>query len=224
MAQSYTGPIKAGLGTLIGNAGEYFVVAELLKRGVVAALAPRNNRGFDVLATDGVRSINIRVKTKSPAAQSWVWNAKSDGTIFTFMSDNDLTICVDLGDLSSSAVYYVFKTAELEDSLRKDYESWVATPGNNGKPHNPANPQRRLGNWAPHVELLETAKNRWSLVHQALSRQETARRFGDTTATEKGKESSPEQAKLGGLFPGLDISDEEIEAAKHSVIRKLDDL
>jgi len=31
------GKIKSGLGTLIGNAGEYYVVAELLKRGIIAA-------------------------------------------------------------------------------------------------------------------------------------------------------------------------------------------
>jgi hypothetical protein len=37
--------------SLIGNAGEYYVVAELLKRGVIAALAPRNAPAFDILAT-----------------------------------------------------------------------------------------------------------------------------------------------------------------------------
>jgi hypothetical protein len=36
------GRVKAGEGTLIGNAGEHYVVAELLRRGIVAALAPRN--------------------------------------------------------------------------------------------------------------------------------------------------------------------------------------
>jgi hypothetical protein len=33
------GRIKAGEGSLIGNAGEHYVMAELLKRGIVAALA-----------------------------------------------------------------------------------------------------------------------------------------------------------------------------------------
>ena len=43
------GKIKEGKGTTIGNAGEYLVVGELLKRGVVAVPAPRNNPGFDVV-------------------------------------------------------------------------------------------------------------------------------------------------------------------------------
>ncbi len=53
------GRIKAGEGTLIGNAGEYYVVAELLKRGVLAALAPRNAPAFDILAVKG--SVRYRV-------------------------------------------------------------------------------------------------------------------------------------------------------------------
>jgi len=34
--------MKEGKGTLVGNSGEYFVVAELLKQGIVATLTPRN--------------------------------------------------------------------------------------------------------------------------------------------------------------------------------------
>ena len=44
------GQVKAGKGTLVGNAGEYYVMAELLKRGIIAALAPRNSPSFDILA------------------------------------------------------------------------------------------------------------------------------------------------------------------------------
>jgi hypothetical protein len=39
------GKIKDGLGTLIGNAGEHYVMAELLKRGVITVLAPRYEPG-----------------------------------------------------------------------------------------------------------------------------------------------------------------------------------
>jgi len=45
-----TGPIKTGRGPLIGDAGEHFVVAELLRRGWLAALAPRNSTAFDAPA------------------------------------------------------------------------------------------------------------------------------------------------------------------------------
>ena len=71
-----TGRIKAGEGVLIGNAGEYYVIAELLKRGVVAALTPRNTPAFDVLATKGNRTVRIRVKTKSAQYSIWQWQVK----------------------------------------------------------------------------------------------------------------------------------------------------
>jgi len=79
------GKIKEGKGSTIGNAGVYLVVGELLKRGIIAAPTPRNNPGFDVLATNGTNSLNIRVKAKTTAANSWVWMCRKrdpDKTIF----------------------------------------------------------------------------------------------------------------------------------------------
>ena len=83
------GRIKAGEGALIGNAGEYFVVAELLKRGCIASLTPRNSPGFDILATKGSKTTRIRVKTKTEGCDKWQWNAKKDGSIFRELSENN---------------------------------------------------------------------------------------------------------------------------------------
>jgi len=49
---------------LSGVAGEYFVAAELSRRGYVASLTLRNTRGIDILAsnTDATRSVGIQVK------------------------------------------------------------------------------------------------------------------------------------------------------------------
>ena len=54
---------KEGKGTTIGNAGEYLVVGELLRRGAITALAPGNTPGFNILVTNGIDSMNVRVKT-----------------------------------------------------------------------------------------------------------------------------------------------------------------
>lgn len=51
-----SGKIKAGKGTLIGNAGKYYVIA---------AFAPGNTPSFDILATKNGGTALIRVKTKS---------------------------------------------------------------------------------------------------------------------------------------------------------------
>ena len=56
---------------LTGVAGEYFVAAELSRRGYIASISLRNTRGIDILATnqDGSRSINIQCKTNQSTAQ-----------------------------------------------------------------------------------------------------------------------------------------------------------
>ena len=38
--------------SMIGNAGEYFVCAELCKRNILALVTPKNNPLFDILASD----------------------------------------------------------------------------------------------------------------------------------------------------------------------------
>lgn len=161
------GKIKEGKGTIIGNAGEYLAVGELLKRGVIAAPAPRGNPGFDVLATDGIKSMNIRVKTKTPAANSWVWVCKKDKqrTIFKNLSEkSDFTILVDLKDVQTSAEYYIVPTAQLDRELRAIFDRWLRSPGKRGKPHNPDNRMLRIGSG----EWLSQWKGAWSLILSEL--------------------------------------------------------
>jgi len=59
------GRIKEGRGNFIGNAGEHYVMAELLKRDITSALAPRNAPAFDILAAKDEKTVRIRVKTKT---------------------------------------------------------------------------------------------------------------------------------------------------------------
>ena len=45
--------------SMIGNAGEYYVCAELCRRNVLALITPKNNPLFDIVASDpeGKRSV-----------------------------------------------------------------------------------------------------------------------------------------------------------------------
>jgi len=164
------GKIKEGKGTIIGNAGEYLVVGELLKRGVIAAPAPRNNPGFDVLATNGINSLNIRVKTKTEASDSWVWVCKKDGTIFKNLSDkSDFTVLVDLKDTRASPEYYIILTVELDRELRAIFKRWLESPPKRGiKPHNPNNKMRRIGASEYQKKFLSEGEGNWSRILNAL--------------------------------------------------------
>lgn len=59
---------------LSGIAGEYFVAAELSRRGFIAAVTLRNTRGADILVsrTDSEKSATIQVKTIQTGNVEWV--------------------------------------------------------------------------------------------------------------------------------------------------------
>jgi len=160
------GRIKSGEGTLIGNAGEYFVMAELLKRGVIAALAPRNAPAFDILATSPEKTVRIRVKTKSEEYDAWQWVAKKDGTIFRDLQPNgDFTVLVNLAQETKNMQYFILPTSQVNLWLLEDFESWLATPGKGGRPHAADNKKRNLS-YKKFAEKLELYRNNWDILWQ----------------------------------------------------------
>jgi hypothetical protein len=159
------GRIKRGEGVLIGDAGEYAVISELLKQdGVVAALAPRNTPWFDILATKGEKTVRIRVKTKSVGYKGWQWNVRKDGkTIFPNLHPNgDFVVMVDLGAASQSNHYYIVPTHTVDQWLKDDFDAWVRQPGKRGRPHDPQN-KRRILWWPTYGEKIKQHQD-WEIL------------------------------------------------------------
>src|SRR4051812_45231775 len=65
---------------LTGVAGEYFVAAELSRRGFVASITMRNSRGFDILAPNenASKTVTIQVKTNQYSRPEWMLNDKAE--------------------------------------------------------------------------------------------------------------------------------------------------
>jgi|SRR5882762_8706476 len=117
-----------------GNAGEFFVLAELTRRGWTAGLTARNNRAYDILAKRGDEFAGIRVKTKTSISTVFQWNAKADGQIFLELSArNDFCALVDIPESDGAATYYIVPTAMIDKWLREDFKSWVTSPGAKGQ-------------------------------------------------------------------------------------------
>jgi len=117
-----------------GNAGEFFVLAELTRRGWTAGLTARNNRAYDILAKRGDEFAGIRVKTKTSISTVFQWNAKADGEIFLELSArNDFCALVDIPESDGAATYYIVPTAMIDKWLREDFKSWVTSPGAKGQ-------------------------------------------------------------------------------------------
>ncbi len=158
------GRIKLGEGTLIGNAGEYYVTAELLKRGVIAALAPRNAPSFDILATKSDKTIRIRVKTKSEQYDVWQWVTKKDGEIFhNLHAEGDFSVLVNLSKETKNLEYFIIPTVILNRWLKKDFDDWASTPGKKGQQRSLTNKKRHLGKKKYYMEL-EKYHDNWEIL------------------------------------------------------------
>lgn len=101
---------KSGIPT--GNAGEYFVMGELLRRGFDAQLADRNTKGYDLLVGRSQDPRLRKVQVKSVRAQrQWFVNV----TDFAGERRNQATVYVLLGsqDGSSPVRYFIVKNRVL---------------------------------------------------------------------------------------------------------------
>ena len=106
-----------------GIAGEYFVAAELARRGFVASLTLRNTRGIDILASDpkAKRSIAIQVKATQGDHDSWLVGkiAKDElasNMFFVFVSMNGL----------EAPKYYVVPKREVARYTEARHAEWLS--------------------------------------------------------------------------------------------------
>lgn len=117
---------------LAGVAGEYFVAAELSRRGYVASLTLKNSRGMDILVTNGAasRSVTVQVKT-SQSARGWVLNAKCE----KFVADNHFYVFVRLGRRDARPAFHVVPSHTVAKHIAEGHQKWLAKRGRGGRAH-----------------------------------------------------------------------------------------
>lgn len=141
--------------SLAGVAGEYFVAAELSRRGYIASISLRNTRGIDILATnaEASRSITIQCKTSQVARKTWVLNEKSE----RFVSATHFYVFVELGELSERPSYHIVPSCDVARHTRDSHSEWLSTPGRGGRQH-VDNPVRNFS------DRSDTYLERWDLL------------------------------------------------------------
>jgi hypothetical protein len=142
-------------GIQCGVAGEYFVAAELSRRGYVASLTLRNTRGIDVLASnaDATKSVGIQVKTSQGNRADWMLNAKAEGD-----RGSHLFYVFVVLPARGEPSYYVVPSADVAESVRKSHRLWQDTPGRKGQQHSLTNTIRRFS------DPDGLYKDRWDLL------------------------------------------------------------
>lgn len=151
---------------LVGTAGEYYVCAELCRRGYLALMTPKNNPLFDVVATtsDGTKSVSIQVKTRSVRNKQG-WKLGAD----IVMEGKAKGLYVVLVNLKEAGVpeFYVYQRKELAKRVQAVYDAYMAKPKKDGMERKAV-----AFRWFDEISFTEDDKGRkndWSRIESALS-------------------------------------------------------
>jgi hypothetical protein len=119
--------------TLTGVSGEYFVAAELSRRGLIASITLRNSRGIDILASDenAARTVSIQVKTNKTGSPKWVLSKKAED----YATPNHFYVFVILASTADLPRFYVVSSHVVAEHTRTTHQTWLDTPGLTGQAH-----------------------------------------------------------------------------------------
>ena len=139
---------------LTGSAGEYFVAAELSRRGVVAALTMSGTDAFDILAVNKAgRSYSIQVKTTQYKKKlRWLLSSKDEKPKANFY------VFVNLNGTEKQPDYYIMPAIEVAAAIKEEHETWLATPKRDGTAHKPINMRQII------LDQQDKSKDNWYLI------------------------------------------------------------
>jgi len=108
---------------IAGVAGEYFVAAELSRRGYIASISLRNTRGIDILATNAKasRSVTIQCKTTRLKNKVWMLNKKCEH----FVSDNHFYVLVSLRGISDLPNFHIVPSKQVAKVTKRSHRKWL---------------------------------------------------------------------------------------------------
>ena len=164
----------ASQSTLLGAAGEHFVMSELLRRGYIAALAPQGVPNTDIVVTDleGHRLCSIQVKTRRQIGADGGWHMKPKHE--DIKGDHLFYCFVDLGKtLSDIPQLFILPSKIVADVLKTTHRYWLEKPGKNGRAHKDSQVRRLLPDYSRLYgddktqyasSWLEKYRNAWVLL------------------------------------------------------------
>ena len=123
---------------LTGVSGEYFVAAELSRRGYIASITLRNTKGIDILVSNesASRSVGIQVKTKRSKSihskhKKWLLNKKAED----YHDKNIYYVFVNLKEAGEKPEYHIVPSEKVAAYVKRTHSEWLKTPGKKGQQH-----------------------------------------------------------------------------------------
>jgi len=160
--------------SLTGAAGEHFVMSELLRRGMIAALAPAGVPNCDILVTDeiGDQLCAVQVKTRRGKGSDRGWHMSKKHEALT---SHTLFYCfVDFAIGTGGIPFtYIVPARVVAQTLGECHQAWLALPGAKGQPHNDSEFRRFLPDYA-HLAMskyedgwLEPYRENWDVLQRS---------------------------------------------------------
>jgi hypothetical protein len=144
--------------TILGAAGEHYVMCQLLRRNMIAALAPTGVPNADIVVTDklGDRLCAVQVKVRRDIGSDGGWHM---GQKHEQLTSPNLFYCfVDLGkSLSDQPKTWIVPSGVVARSLLEIHQDWLHTPGQKGQQRNDSAFRRFM----PDYEPLAQYKKGW---------------------------------------------------------------
>ncbi len=136
----------------VGNCGEYFVAAELERRGFSVAVPMSNTELFDILAFNRTSHEQWAIQVKTTQNKDWTLRKKNEDVI----GDRIIYIFVKLNGLAQPQ-YYIVPSEDVATYVKKTHQDWLDTPGKKGQPHKD-NPVRKF------ADAEEKYLNKWENI------------------------------------------------------------
>ena len=120
--------------TVLGAAGEHYAMCQLLRRGLIAALAPAGVPNADIVVTDDIGSslCAVQVKSRVEKGGDGGWHMKkkhediaSAALFYAF---------VDFGrELTDQPQCFIVPSTVVADVIRRSHQAWLQGEGRGGR-------------------------------------------------------------------------------------------
>ncbi len=126
---------KSGGTIFSGIAGEYFVAAELSRRGCIASVTLRNTEGIDILASNGEKTVNIQVKTRrTDKTNGWNFGGKKLESKKEWNNVFYALVEISSNPMEKTVSYYIIPKNELNERVEDNFQRWLHGSKKNGEP------------------------------------------------------------------------------------------
>ena len=157
--------------TITGAAAEHYVMCQLLRRNMIAALAPTGVPDADIIVSDRIGSAlaAVQVKARRDIGRDGGWHMHKKHEIIT--RDLLFYCFVDFGKtIQDSPRCWIIPSAIVSEALKKSHKAWLDAPGLKGRKHKDHDMRRLIPDYGdeslPQYRLgwLDPFADAWDLI------------------------------------------------------------